>query len=377
MLRTCLSNFLQAYKLNMIIRKREQRLVYITIMVSKKFFNKVRILVPAAVAFFSMSALYATETPTATEARPEVSYRQQHGFNLGESTGLLADGLRLRLDLAVLEEVEAHREFDTTVIPANELYGGLWPSRFVQAYGNRITPPENFVIDMTGFVMPIHENARISSNFGWRARNRFHYGIDFSAPTGDTIVAVFDGKVRVRDFDRRGYGNYLVIRHPNGLETVYAHLSRFLVERDEFVRAGQPIGLVGNTGRSTGPHLHFETRFMGRVINPNRLIDFVYRVAHRDAYTITAATFGRTTNSSAVARTGATAAQLQASVNAATTGSTSNAFVAGAVQTHRVRQGDTLGAIARRHGTTARRIAELNGISVNSTLRIGQTLRVS
>ena len=344
-------------------------------MVNKKFFNKVRILVPATLAFFSVNALYSTEIPTASETRPEVSYRQQHGFDLGEPTGLFADGLRLRLDLAVLEEVEASREFDTTVIPANELYGGLWPSRFVRAYGNRITPPENFVIDMTGFVMPIHENARLSSNFGWRGR-RFHYGIDFSAPTGDTIVAVFDGKVRVRDFDRRGYGNYLVIRHPNGLETVYAHLSRFLVERDEFVRAGQPIGLVGSTGRSTGPHLHFETRFMGLVINPNRLIDFVYGVAHRDEYMITAATFGRTTNSSAVSRSGSVATQLQASVNA-TIGSTSNAFVAGAVQTHRVRQGDTLGAIARRHGTTARRIAELNGISVNSTLRIGQTLRVS
>ena len=339
-------------------------------MVNKNLFAKVRVLLPAALVFISINA-YSVSPDT----RAEVSHKQQHSFDLSEPAGIFADGIRLRLDLLVLEEMEAVREFDTTVIPANDLYGGLWPSRHVRAYGNQIAPPENFIIDMTGFVMPIHANARISSNFGWRGR-RFHYGIDFSAPTGDTIVAAFDGKVRVRDFQRGGYGNYLVIRHPNGLETVYAHLSRFLVERDEFVRAGQPIGLVGSTGRSTGPHLHFETRMMGLVINPNRLIDFTYGVAHRDEYVITAATFGRTTNSSAVSRTGATATQLQASVNAAT-GSTSNAFVAGAVQYHRVRSGDTLIAIARRHGTTARRIAELNNISVNSTLRIGQTLRVS
>ena len=334
---------------------------------------KISVLV-AAFAFFSLNA-YSSIPEIETESRVGMFNRQQHSSDLSEST-LVTDGIRLRLELSVLEEIEdARRYFDTSVIPAYELYGGLWPSRFVRAYGNRITPPQDFVIDMTGFVPPMPVGTRISSNFGWRGR-RFHYGIDFSAPTGDTIVAAFDGKVRVRDFERTGYGNYLVIRHPNGLETVYAHLSRFLVERDEFVRAGQPIGLVGSTGRSTGPHLHFETRFMGLVINPNRLIDFMYGVAHRDEYTITAATFGRTTNNSSVPRTGATAAQLQASVNA-TTGSTSNAFVAGAVQTHRVVRGDTLNAIARRHGTTAAAIARLNNISVNSTLRIGQTLRIS
>jgi murein DD-endopeptidase MepM/ murein hydrolase activator NlpD len=339
-------------------------------MISTKFINKVRFFLPAVWVLFSISAF---ATPPTSDTRPELYHRQQHGFNLGEQTGLFAEGMRLRLDLSVLEDITDGREFDMTRIPAYELYGGLWPSRFVRAYGNRITPPKNFIIDMTGFTMPI--NTRITSNFGWRGR-RFHYGIDFTARTGDTIVAAFDGKVRVRDFQRGGYGNYLVIRHPNGLETVYAHLSAFLVERDEFVRSGQPIGLAGSTGRSTGPHLHFETRMMGLVINPNRLIDFVYGVAHRDEYMITSATFGRTTNRSAVPRAGSLDNVLQASVNA-TTGSTSNAFVAGAVQTHRVRSGDTLIAIARRHGTTARRIAELNNISVNSTLRIGQTLRLS
>ena len=345
-------------------------------MVSKNLsIIKSGILLSITLAFFSINA-YSSTSNTESESRVSLFNfnRQQHSVDLSEPAGLFADGLRLRLDLSVLEEVEdTRRFFDTSVIPANDLYGGLWPTRFVQAYGNRITPPENFVIDMTGFTMPI--NTRITSNFGWRGR-RFHYGIDFTARTGDTIVAAFDGKVRVRDFQRGGYGNYLVLRHPNGLETVYAHLSAFLVEQDEFVHSGQPIGLAGSTGRSTGPHLHFETRMMGLVINPNRLIDFVYGVAHRDEYTITAATFGRTRNNSSLPRSGSIATHLQASVDNST-GSTSNAFVAGAVQHHRVRSGDTLSAIARRHGTTARRIAELNNISVNSTLRVGQNLRVS
>ena len=336
-------------------------------------FIKTGVLLVAAFWFVSISAF--SESPwNDPESRIGAFNRQQHSSTLSEPSGLFTDGIRLRLDLSVIEEIEeTSRYFDTSVIPADELYGGLWPSRHVQAYGNRLSPPQDFVIDMTGFSMPIY--TRVTSNFGWRS-GRFHYGIDLQARTGDTIFAAFDGKVRVRDFERTGYGNYLVLRHPNGLETVYAHLSRFLVERDEFVRSGQPIGLAGSTGRSTGPHLHFETRMMGKVINPNRLIDFVNQVAHRDEYLITAATFGRTTNSSAVPRTGSLETALQASVNAAV-GSTSNAFVAGAVVTHRVVSGDTLGAIARRHGTTAAAIARLNNITVNSTLRVGQTLRIS
>ena len=321
-----------------------------------------------------VSTAKASSAPvTDSESRVGIFNRQQHSFTLSESTGLYADGFRLRLDLTVLDEIEeTHRYFDTSVIPANELYGGLWPRQHVQAYGNRVQPPTDFVIDMYGFSMPIY--TRVTSNFGWRS-GRFHYGVDFQARTGDTIFAAFDGKVRVRDFQRGGYGNFLVLRHPNGLETVYAHLSRFLVERDEFVRSGQPIGLAGSTGRSTGPHLHFETRMLGLPINPNRLIDFENQVAHRDEYKITAATFGRTTNNSAVPHTGSQAVALQASVNASV-GSTSNAFVAGAVVTHRVVSGDTLGAIARRHGTTAAAIARLNNMNVNATIRVGQTLRV-
>jgi murein DD-endopeptidase MepM/ murein hydrolase activator NlpD len=332
-------------------------------MVNKKLFAKVRILLSVALALFSMGAYSATSV-VAPESRPEVTYVHQHSFSLGE-TGLFADGIRLRLDLSVLEEAEITREFDTSVIPADELHGGMWPNRFVNAYGNRLTPPDSFVVDLSSFTMPIE--TRMTSNFGWRGR-RFHYGVDLQARTGDTIVAAFDGKIRVRQFQRGGYGYFLVVRHPNGLETVYAHLSRFLVEENEFVRSGQPIGLAGSTGRSTGPHLHFETRFMGRPVNPNFLIDFQNKVAHRDEFVLTQANLGRTNNRSTVPRTGPINVQI---------GTTTNAFVAGEVQHHRIQQGDTLSAIARRYGTTVRRLTELNNITPTTVLRVGRTIRIS
>ena len=127
------------------------------------------------------------------------------------------------------------------------------------AYGNAIIP-DTYTIDLTGFHMPT-PSTKITSPFGPRWR-RMHNGLDLKVNIGDTIVAAFDGKVRIVKYERRGYGKYVVIRHDNGLETVYGHLSKQLVEENQLVKAGEVIGLGGNTGRSTGSHLHFETRFL-------------------------------------------------------------------------------------------------------------------
>ena len=132
--------------------------------------------------------------------------------------------------------------------------------------------PENYEIDLRGFSMPIEQDF-ITSNFGKR-RNRNHNGIDIKAYRGDTIYSAFGGKVRVVKYEPRGYGNVVVIRHWNGLETIYAHLSKQIVKVNDVVEAGQPIGLAGNTGRSTGTHLHFETRFCGIAINPLEIFSF-------------------------------------------------------------------------------------------------------
>lgn len=112
-----------------------------------------------------------------------------------------------------------------------------------------------------------------------------HNGLDLKVNIGDTIVSAFDGKVRIVKYERRGYGKYVVIRHDNGLETIYGHLSKQLVEENQLVKAGEPIGLGGNTGRSTGSHLHFETRFLGIAINPIYMFDFPKQDIVADTYT--------------------------------------------------------------------------------------------
>lgn len=142
--------------------------------------------------------------------------------------------------------------------------------------------PNAYKIDLREFSMPI-EHSHVTSEFG-RRWGRNHNGIDIKAYTGDTVRATFKGKVRVVKYDSSGYGNVIVIRHWNGLETVYGHLSKQIVKVNEIVEAGQPIGLAGNTGRSTGTHLHFETRFCGIPINPNEIFSIQDRDVINDFY---------------------------------------------------------------------------------------------
>lgn len=164
---------------------------------------------------------------------------------------------------------------------ARSLYGGNsssilytenWDNTEFNPYGE--TPIKPINIDLHGYVNPVKTNI-INSHFGYRPRfGRNHYGVDLKASIGDTIYASFDGKVRITKFNRDGYGFYIMIRHDNGIETLYGHLSKFLVRSNQYVKRGQPIALAGNTGRSTGPHLHYEMRYMGRAMNPEKLVDF-------------------------------------------------------------------------------------------------------
>lgn len=209
-----------------------------------------------------------------------------------------------------------------------------------------IVIPDTMDIQVSDFYAPCF--GRITSSYGWR-RRRMHKGVDIKVYTGDTIRAAFSGRVRIKKYDRRGYGYYLVLRHNNGLETVYGHLSRFLVQQDDLVRAGDPIGLGGNTGRSTGSHLHFETRFMGIALDPASLIDFKDFKPRADIYKFRS-------KHAKLAQEGLAAP-------------------AGGALYHRVRSGDTLGAIARRYNTTVARLCRLNNIKSTKTLRIGQRIR--
>ncbi|MDO4172632.1 MAG: M23 family metallopeptidase, partial [Prevotellaceae bacterium] len=140
-------------------------------------------------------------------------------------------------------------------------------------YAHRATElPDSFRISLKNFCMPTVSRV-VTSNFGARWGRR-HKGLDIKVYIGDTIRAAFSGKVRMVKYEAAGYGKYVVIRHNNGLETIYGHMSAWLVEENEVVKAGQPIGLGGNTGRSTGSHLHFETRLCGVALNPALMFDF-------------------------------------------------------------------------------------------------------
>ena len=210
--------------------------------------------------------------------------------------------------------------------------------------------PDSLYISCADYCYPT-ESQRITSRFGIRG-SRFHYGIDVGVQYGDTIRAPFSGTVRTATYQRGGYGRYVVISHDNGLESVMAHFSRTLVKEGDQVAAGQPIGLGGSTGRSTGPHLHLEFRLFGNAFNPEKLIDFnsrnVYLSDVENHYFMTKAD------------TYSHRPQLEEMKRAAY---------------HRVRSGETLSHIARRYGTSIRRLCALNGIKETSIIRIGQRIR--
>ena len=166
----------------------------------------------------------------------------------------------------------------------SEVFNDHWNTSSTHAYTDveLNSLPEATVIRLVDSLESYHYPylGRITSRYGPR-RGRSHQGLDIGLKTGDPIYATFDGKVRVSKA-AGDYGNLVVIRHNNGLETYYAHLSQRDVEVGDWVVAGQQIGLGGSTGRSTGPHLHYEVRYKGQSFDPERIIDFSNGILRRD-----------------------------------------------------------------------------------------------
>ena len=199
--------------------------------------------------------------------------------------------------------------------------------------------------------------------------------MDIKVYIGDTIRAAFDGKVRVVRYEGRGYGKYVVIRHANGLETYYAHMSKQLVTEDQDVRAGDPIGLGGNTGRSTGSHLHFETRLCGVALNPALLFDFRNQDVVDDYYTFRKSTYQ---TESAVATRLRGAGGISFSGDSEDVEMVTAAPAANYSQEsrfHKVKKGETLFSIAKKRGTTVDKIMKLNHLKKNAKLKAGQILK--
>lgn len=192
-------------------------------------------------------------------------------------------------------------------------------------------------------------NGVVTSEFGFR-RTRYHYGIDVDLETGDPVVAAFEGLVRISKYSP-SYGYYVVIRHKNGLETLYAHLSELKVPVGAYVQAGEVIGLGGNTGKSRGSHLHFEVRYMGQQINPREIIDFNERTYVAADFMLTPKHFEYLKN-------------------------TYGGGAAGTARYYKVKKGDTLSKIASRNRTTVARLCKLNKIKPTTVLQPGKTLRI-
>ncbi|MDO4320591.1 MAG: peptidoglycan DD-metalloendopeptidase family protein [Bacteroidales bacterium] len=312
---------------------------------------------------------FAIAVPGATDAqnyRLPGQHNTQHGELIASQTSTVEVGNTTKyLESLFAEEEEP--EFD--------IYTEGWESNFVNCYKNTAVP-QTAVIDVSKFAMP--HPGYVTSPYGYRKRfRRMHKGIDLKANTGDTIRAAFDGRVRLTKYEARGYGYYVVVRHTNDLETVYGHLSKFLVEPDQYVRAGDPIALAGNTGRSFGSHLHFETRYMGYAINPAAIFDFANQTTHTDTYTFDKNTYQNARNFSPEANA-AYAAQYKSThkVEYGNHKSTRQSASKGGSKTYTVRKGDSLSRIASRNGTTVQSLCRLNGITSSAKLRPGQKLRV-
>lgn len=244
-------------------------------------------------------------------------------------------------------------------------------------YAHRATElPDSFLINLKHFCMPTTSKV-ITSNFG-RRWGRMHKGIDVKVYIGDTIRSAFSGKVRIVKYEANGYGNYVVIRHYNGLETIYGHMSKHLVKENQIVKAGEPIGLGGNTGRSTGSHLHFETRLCGVALNPALMFDFRNQDVTGDTYMFHRDTYENESVLANKAR-GKSAGDDEAVAQETSSGKSRKQSSASSsdIRYHKVKRGETLSSIAKKRGTTIDKLCKLNHISKRMRIRPGQILRYS
>ena len=256
------------------------------------------------------------------------------------------------------EEGEFVQQFDAATLAKMspfEVYSAIWDTTRINPYGLDL----KLKADTTFLTLWRNPNADyshptcgdVTSEFGMRG-HRYHYGIDLDLETGDAVVSAFEGTVRISKYSTT-YGYYVIVRHPNGLETLYAHLSRLLVKPGDKVKAGDLVGLGGNTGRSRGSHLHFEIRFLGQQIDPRHVIAFEDYSCKSQLLPICSSTFQY---------------QHVAAAHKAQAGNS---------KYYRVKRGDTLSKIARKNNISVKKLCRLNKISSRTKLSPGRKLRVA
>jgi hypothetical protein len=235
------------------------------------------------------------------------------------------------------EPVMMSQEDDST-----GLFSAQWINDQIFAYRIRQDSIRDTVITLTSagriFTLPVYGKL-------FRGFTYSHKGLDIKLNKGDSIKAAFDGVVRYAKYNRGGFGNLVIIRHYNGLETYYGHLSKFLVKVNEVVKSGDQIALGGSSGRSRGPHLHFEVRYKDIPLDPLRMIDYDNRKLMATNFPVTRKVFYP------------------------------NDFSPNA-QVVRIKSGDTVGKLARKYRTSVKEICAMNKIKPTTTLRVGRSIRV-
>ena len=247
-------------------------------------------------------------------------------------------------------------------------YTSDWDTTKIQVYKTELKDlPISMVIDLVDSLKSYHypHKGRVTSKYGPR-RRRVHQGTDIDLETGEPIYATFDGRVRITTYIKGGYGNMVIIRHDNGLETYYAHLSEINVKPNQWVTAGQVIGKGGNTGRSTGSHLHYEIRYKGQTFDPERLIDFTTGTLRRETFLLKRTYFSPYSRFTQDFDEEVQSVEEDKKI----------AAEAAARKYHIVKRGDTLGRIAINNHTTVTKLCQLNGIKKTTVLQIGQRIRV-
>lgn len=244
------------------------------------------------------------------------------------------------------------------LIPSYNLYQQDWNHDHIRLKSLGVSLGDNADIkiilvenDNSPFSMPCRD-AVVTSNYGHR-KGQMHSGVDLDINLNDSIFSCFDGVVRMAK-NYGAYGNVVVIRHYNGLETVYAHLNTITVQSNERVKAGQVIGFGGHSGRTSGDHLHFETRFLYEHFNPAKMIDFEEEELNSNVLTISKKEFE----------------SVAAEENETQNTTDPN------VSYHTVKPGETLSAIGRKYNIPLQKLYSLNNLTETSTLQIGQKIRL-
>jgi len=248
----------------------------------------------------------------------------------------------------------------------HDFYTDHWDADEVNPYKDVVLPtPFKIEFDQTTFTHPVDGDLKVTSRFG-RRRRRPHRGFDLDLVTGDAVRSVLSGKVRFVGYSR-GHGKTVVVRHANEVETVYAHLSEYSVNTNDVIEEGQVIGLGGNTGRSTGSHLHLEVRYKGVCIHPEYVFNFDGSNSIRGTELWVSNGWKSPKSHSAYRKSKVTPLFTEEEAIAAEKAEP---------RFHRVRSGETLSHIAQRYHLRLSEIYNLNRISKNAVLSIGQIVKV-